>query len=922
MAREVVRLTGVIALVYLLYTWVLLDLMSLAPITSALTLIGLGLIAAIAFGLVDLHLLGTLAAGPLLTVMRFPRPFTAMVAALLLPIGVLELHPFIGPWPGAVAACAGLATLLILLRGPRRIFGQILRLANEPLSSTARTRRRIYRFLRGEAYDEVDPTTDAEAELLRRWDLEDQETRGTLFFNAAGWYVAWICFFIVLQLGTLFRTVHLLEPGAFLTVPQGGGAHWSWLMYSVETFVLRGELAFEIYEIYEIDAALLLGHEPIRAGPGLNLAIVAGHLSIVLLLADAVLSHFRLVAHLSRLIDRGSVIRYEQRFDNVAYGALRVLRPLAEPLLLRRLRREGHPTLRLLAASLLRSARGRRFQRGLLLDRTQPFQVRLAALRSLLTGAEPADGASLAGQNIPAMLAELALTPSQRDFEKSVRALGWLVAPRVHGRELIARAWCWDVLCLGTAASGWSSAPFDPPRLVDRIVTAAEAGTRIAFLDLLTHAPDSPRAFSAAFTDHLETREFSLDPAELEFFHRAQHLQIGTRTEQLAAAEWLHAERLGAIPRELVSDLLLRQIDRSFAGQPPYPYLAALARVGSGERVALTLLSGWLRQSDVERWATLLGGLVDVGAGVQEVFDALLDAVKDRDQRGSNQGPAVDLVRWVLWRALCRQAAPEQFADAFGRRPRATSFGHRLWKVPAGTVTVRGEQVEVPSFWAAETPVTPDDWRLYRPDEADGRVAPSEHEAETTRSAVRVSWWQARAFCAWLTEREREQGRVPDGWEFRLPTEPEWQRAAQGGRDGPFWFGQRFDARLIHSRLQPDEDRSPAMFRRERAAFPNAWGITDILGNVWEWCLNEYSAPDLCAAPLTGSTSPRALRGGAWCSGIETCSALVRAGWDPDAALDHVGFRFVLAPCPTRAPSVASGTSTGRGSLSSSSPGP
>lgn len=905
-AREALVLSGALALLYLLHAWVLLDVMALAPGTAAAAAVVLVVAGALALDLVDVHLIGTLAAAPFLTVARFPGPFAIMVAALVLPIAVLELHPIVGPWPGALASCAGLGVLLALLRGPRQLFGQIVELATEPADSDRWSRRRIYRYLRG-----VGPTSrDAgRAELdgvERRWERDDSHGRGGLFFNAAGWFVAWACLFAVLQLSTVFRSIDMVVPGAFLDSPPGSWPQWSWLVYTVETFLLRGELAFEIYEVFELDAATLLGYEPIRAGRGLNLAIVAVHLGIVLMLADAVFSHFSLVGHLHRLVDRAAVDRYEGRFDDPAYGALRVLRPLAEPLVLRRLRHEGRPSLRLLAATLLRSARGRRFQRGLLLDRTQPFQVRLAALHSLLgVAGEQGHGHFLVAE-ARSMLAELDVDPSADQFDSLVQGLCWLEPPPRSGSATAARAWFWDVTSIAnslSAATGDGSAMVPASgsrRPVYAVVAAARSGTRRAFLELLTELPNQPKALASVFTDLLPQKDYTLGPADHELLHRIHHLRTGTWTEQLAAIQWLSPEHLGSVPREVISDLLLRRIGRFAGSRVPYPYLAALARLGVGERAVTAVVERWQRETATERWAVLLAGMVAIGRGEQRVSSALLDALEERDAHAREGGQPVDLTRWVLWRALCEQASAEFFEAEFGRRVRETSLGSRLWEVPAGEVQVGGRRTGVESFWAAGTAVTFDQWQVFveHRDRRDGQqTSTSACKAPgSSRSVVRVSWTEACAFCRWLTVRERAAGRLPEGWEVRLPTELEWQHAAQGGRPGHFWFGECFDPRLVRSRVAPPATDLPPLFTCEGGAFRNAWGLADMLGNVWEWCLNQYDAPDLHTAPAAESPGSRALRGGAWCSDVEACSALVRSGWEPGAALDHVGFRFVLAP--------------------------
>jgi len=125
---------------------------------------------------------------------------------------------------------------------------------------------------------------------------------------------------------------------------------------------------------------------------------------------------------------------------------------------------------------------------------------------------------------------------------------------------------------------------------------------------------------------------------------------------------------------------------------------------------------------------------------------------------------------------------------------------------------------------------------------------------------VCVSWSDGRAFCKWLTERDRKAGRLTDGMKYRLPTEAEWAYACRGGREGTiFWWGNDFmdgEARLNISAVDflPGRNKiwplanapwsdgfafvSPVDHYGERGR--NGFGLADMLGGVWEICLDHF----------------------------------------------------------------------------------
>jgi formylglycine-generating enzyme required for sulfatase activity len=163
---------------------------------------------------------------------------------------------------------------------------------------------------------------------------------------------------------------------------------------------------------------------------------------------------------------------------------------------------------------------------------------------------------------------------------------------------------------------------------------------------------------------------------------------------------------------------------------------------------------------------------------------------------------------------------------------------------------------------------------------------------------VEVSWYGAEAFCRKLTERERGAGRLPEGCEYRLPTEAEWEYAARGGTQsrGTVYAGSdRLDEVAWH--MNNSRGAPHPVGGKE----PNELGIHDLTGTVWEWCL-DWSDPGFysrspAANPLNAEAATlRVTRGGSWVHVAEWARLSHRGGWRPERANDNIGFRVSLAP--------------------------
>ncbi|RNC70126.1 MAG: DUF4062 domain-containing protein [Desulfuromonadales bacterium] len=154
-----------------------------------------------------------------------------------------------------------------------------------------------------------------------------------------------------------------------------------------------------------------------------------------------------------------------------------------------------------------------------------------------------------------------------------------------------------------------------------------------------------------------------------------------------------------------------------------------------------------------------------------------------------------------------------------------------------------------------------------------------------------VSWYEAVAYCRWLTQKYREQGLLSEGKEIRLPTEWEWQKAAtccNSNNDYP--WGREWDGSRCNS-SKSGLNRTTAVGMYLQGTWPG--GPLDLSGNVWEWCLNKYDDPiDSVAIQIDKSGGLRVIRGGSWDNTPWSSRAAGRYGANPDDRIDGLGFRL------------------------------
>ena len=198
-------------------------------------------------------------------------------------------------------------------------------------------------------------------------------------------------------------------------------------------------------------------------------------------------------------------------------------------------------------------------------------------------------------------------------------------------------------------------------------------------------------------------------------------------------------------------------------------------------------------------------------------------------------------------------------------------------------------QVEVEltrGFWLGRYEVTQQEY-----EQIVGRN-PSRFKESGARAPVeQVNWDEAMAFCAQLTEAEQKAGRLPYDLAYTLPTEAQWEYACRAGETGPFSDGEAEDVAWIKE--NSGEKTHPVGEKK-----PNAWGLHDMHGNVWEWCADWY------AENLPGGRDPvgpaegsnRMIRGGAWLHSVSFNRSAKRR-YDSSGKRGYaLGFRVAVAP--------------------------
>lgn len=225
------------------------------------------------------------------------------------------------------------------------------------------------------------------------------------------------------------------------------------------------------------------------------------------------------------------------------------------------------------------------------------------------------------------------------------------------------------------------------------------------------------------------------------------------------------------------------------------------------------------------------------------------------------------------------------------KSPRAeftSSVGVVMIRVPAGSFTMGSPESEdgrraweqqrevtfASDFYLGKTPVTQEQY------EAVTGTNPTGHEKLGNAPVDWVTWDQAKEYCLKLTQLDRKAGVLAHDWEYRLPTEAEWECACRAGSSEPR-HGQPQDVAWY----QDNARGKPHAIGQKT---PNVWGFHDMLGNVWEWCED-------CFFVSCCNVGCRSVRGGSCRSSARFCRSAQRWGFGPNGRSRYCGFRVLAA---------------------------
>ncbi|MBI5031701.1 MAG: formylglycine-generating enzyme family protein [Chloroflexi bacterium] len=219
-----------------------------------------------------------------------------------------------------------------------------------------------------------------------------------------------------------------------------------------------------------------------------------------------------------------------------------------------------------------------------------------------------------------------------------------------------------------------------------------------------------------------------------------------------------------------------------------------------------------------------------------------------------------------------------------GSRPHSGNADEEPW-----------HHVGVPAFLMGKHLVTQEQWKAIM------NWTPPYRTQGAKRPVDRVSWYDALEFC--------EQLAIKTGHAYRLPSEAEWEYVCRAETCTPFYFGKTITTDLANYVGEHTFLLEPkGIYRHETTevgAFPpNAFGVYDMHGNVWEWCADTWhddyvGAPQDASVWESGTDFDHVLRGGCWHDPPNLCRSAARLKQPPDQGEDFFGFRVALTSLET-----------------------
>ncbi len=298
-----------------------------------------------------------------------------------------------------------------------------------------------------------------------------------------------------------------------------------------------------------------------------------------------------------------------------------------------------------------------------------------------------------------------------------------------------------------------------------------------------------------------------------------------------------------------------------------------------------------------------------IAHSLEQTRKAIVDKQWDQARRYLDQAAAVNATHPAVVAARADLQATQQ--PTVGRTRTENTTGLELVWIEGGCFAMGspvGErdrssdeaphQVCVKGFWIGKTELTNGQYRRFKSAHDSGNFQGRSLNGDT-QPAVNLNWGDAQAFAEWLSW---EAG---SGKRFRLPSEAEWEYAARAGAVTRYPWGNDLDPRYANFSDRNDPtgasignlNDGQAVTAPVGSYLPNAFGLHDVVGNVWEWTCSEYQPvyggeEQVCSAKRPGE-GQRVVRGGSWNNGpgeLRLAKRLARKPGDRDAM---TGFRIL-----------------------------
>ncbi len=397
-------------------------------------------------------------------------------------------------------------------------------------------------------------------------------------------------------------------------------------------------------------------------------------------------------------------------------------------------------------------------------------------------------------------------------------------------------------------------------------------------------------------------------------------LQMIQRDESRHALDKLHDDILSKVdgcaatgapdPDDWIVDcqhqaLAYQRVIRAIAGLLPLARASGSIQVGVAEGYCWIGLptepaSTYQLQcsTNLSSWDTLVANIPGTGDYYQVLDPAPVTSQGMRCYRAVQFfGPAPGEPAGNPDPAAWAWVSPGSFAMGSG----ANSAGSESDEKPATAITL------TKGMWVSRHEVTQQEYLAVMGNN------PAWFAGDTNRPVENVSWNDATNYCVLLTAREQAAGRLPAGYVYRLPTEAEWEYACRAGStttycygDDPTgselgfyaWYWDNSGSTNVPSGFAYYINGTYYVTHPVGTRQMNRWGLSDMHGSVWEWCLDWHGPyPGGSVTDPQGATigTARVIRGGNWNGGLALCRSANRSAAFPGGASSGIGFRAVLA---------------------------